>query len=731
LIQVRTVLSFVVLGFIAESARGADSFPGIVGDKTLVVWAAPANLTQRGGSALTIDDGRAHFDGVVFGELAPGRWMAGSDFHRRTPHRQGGVPAETSDGKATVQIAIVYRGNDVAVYRNGALYSRHEVSHQQSFGKESAVVFGLRHLEAQDGATFAGSIDDARIYDVALTAEQIGALKPNVASEPKPVAWWNFEDGKPTDAMGAFPAGRLVGRAKVAAGRLVLDGEGSSMITPPMAAPKPPSVGPDAADEFVLNYHLMHPGGPSLPGDPNAAFCLDGVYHLHYILAHPWRGKTSFSFVHVTSPDMLHWTWQTTKLQPAFTGHGMFSGTGFVTKEGMPAAIYHGQASGRNQIAVAKDRNISAWEKPYPVDVRTADGKEARINHWDPDCFQIGETYYAISGGNNPPLMKSEDLKTWTLVGDFVQRQPADVTIGEDISCPNFFKLGEKWVLLCISHPLGCRYYVGDWDAKAEQFVPGSHGRMNYARRDQAVWGVLRRTDVFAPESVETPDGRRVMWAWVTSGGPKNILQDKTIQTLPRELSLSADGAMRIKPLKELEKQRRDEVVLNEVKLGHPITGHGDQVPPTGAPQLQRIAEMPGDAAEIRITVARAEAMRKLFGVVLFAGGKGGGLPILLRPETGVLRVGEVEAPFAVADLPEGEDVELRIFVDKYLVEVFASGRQAVLAAHMDWQKKRGIDGFTVGAPTTFKKVEVWRVEPTNQGFFEARKKRVWEPRME
>ena len=38
-------------------------------DKTLVVWVAPANLTQRGGSALTIDDGRDNFDAIVFGEL--------------------------------------------------------------------------------------------------------------------------------------------------------------------------------------------------------------------------------------------------------------------------------------------------------------------------------------------------------------------------------------------------------------------------------------------------------------------------------------------------------------------------------------------------------------------------------------------------------------------------------------------------------------------------------------
>ena len=42
--------------------------------------------------------------------------------------------------------------------------------------------------------------------------------------------------------------------------------------------------------DMTLNYHLMHPGGESLPGDPNAAFHIDGVYHLHYILNHPWRG---------------------------------------------------------------------------------------------------------------------------------------------------------------------------------------------------------------------------------------------------------------------------------------------------------------------------------------------------------------------------------------------------------------------------------------------------------
>lgn len=480
--------------------------------------------------------------------------------------------------------------------------------------------------------------------------------------------------------------------------------------------------------DTTLNYHLVHPGGDSSPGDPNAAFHLDGVYHLHYILAHPWREGRSFSFVHVTSPDMLHWTWQTTKLQPSFTGHGMFSGTGLVTKEGLPAAIYHGQASSRNQIAIAKDRQLSAWEKPYQIDVHMPDGSQAQIErHWDPDCFLVGGTYYAISGGVKQPLFKSTDLRRWTLVGDFLSHNLPDVAIGEDISCPNFFPLGDKWILLCISHPLGCRYYIGDWDQQREKFVPQTHGRMNYRRDGQPVYGCGSRTDFFAPESVLTPDGRRVMWAWLHSVGPDAALSQKTIQSLPRELSLSDDAALRIAPLRELEGLRHDPLSLHDISVSIPITDFG-ALPPVGSEARQRLADLPSDACEIRIVVSRGEALRKLFGFLLFADEEGGGLPIILRPETGTVRVGTTDVPFAAADLAEDEDIELRIFIDKYLVEVFVNSRRAVVSTHLDYAGKTGLDAFTVGATTNLKSLEIWKLKHTNQGFLEAQRTRIWEP---
>ena len=51
-----------------------------------------------------------------------------------------------------------------------------------------------------------------------------------------------------------------------------------------------------------LSFHLQHPGRGSEPGDPNAIFYLNGVYHLHYILRHKWNGvrknlpRKNFSF---------------------------------------------------------------------------------------------------------------------------------------------------------------------------------------------------------------------------------------------------------------------------------------------------------------------------------------------------------------------------------------------------------------------------------------------------
>jgi hypothetical protein len=99
-----------------------------------------------------------------------------------------------------------------------------------AFGPEDTVLIGRRHLRAGGRPCFAGEIEDARIYDRDLTAEQVAALQPNQPSEPKPWAWWTFEDGRAEDLMRTFPASELVGGARIERGRLILDGQQSYAV---------------------------------------------------------------------------------------------------------------------------------------------------------------------------------------------------------------------------------------------------------------------------------------------------------------------------------------------------------------------------------------------------------------------------------------------------------------------------------------------------------------------
>ena len=203
----------------------------VISDKTLVAWVAPANLSQRGGSVLTLEKPGGTFDAMVFGEIAASRWMAGSNNFSRTQTAQNSSPAETCDGKGLVQIAIVYRGKQVTIYRNGVKYADYTVGSPERFSSDSLVLMGLRHIDASaDNRFLVGSIDDARIYGVALSSQQIAALQPNQPSDPAPVAWWDFEAGRASDRMRLYPTATLFGDARIADGRLHLDKPGAYLM---------------------------------------------------------------------------------------------------------------------------------------------------------------------------------------------------------------------------------------------------------------------------------------------------------------------------------------------------------------------------------------------------------------------------------------------------------------------------------------------------------------------
>ena len=660
-------------------AGSAVAGPASTTDKTLVSWVCLANTTQQGGSVLTIQEG-TRFDAIVLGERARGKWMAGSEGFSRTQTNQDANATETAGLDTLVQLAIVYQGNTVRLYRNGEVYAEYPTQNVDLLkGSDHIALFGLRHLGAGSGTPFAGAIEDARIYGQALSAQEIGSLKPDAASDIPPLAWWDFEGEAPKDRAGHFSHYKTEAGATLKDGRLVLDGKGSLVAA---RSERVLNLGggtpqwPEQPPANWMTFHLAHPGpGSAGPFDPNCIFDYKGKVHLHYIYGTP----AGPAFGHVSSDDMVHWKWHDTVLAPPTTGHGMFSGTGFYTKEGRPAIIYHAWGRGRNVVHYPADDTFDSWTEPEIVLPKNADGSVPDIRHWDPDCWLMNDNYYAYSGGQNPQLMKSPDLKSWTSLGDLLHPDyPSDLGIPkeEDISCGNMFKIGEKWMLLCISHPKGARYYLGDF--KDEKYLPTFHAMMSFGSNQ-----------FFAPESVLTRDGRRVMWAWLMN----MPIAPAGVQSLPRELELPADGVLRIKPLRELQSLRYDEHQENEVVVRN------------DAPH--RLKDIRGDALEMEVTFKAPSA--KEFGLDVLCDKNGeNGLRVAYAADSKTLKVGAAAAPF---ELRPGEDLVLRVYIDRNLVEVFANDRQAVVAANALVPENLDVSLFSKGGDVLAKSVKGWKMK--------------------
>ncbi len=656
-------------------------------DKTLVAWVNPDNTDQQGGSVLTVQKGD-EFDAIVFGEILKDRWMAGSNNFNRTLKEQIDLDQELVLDRQFLQLAIVYEQDQISIFKNGALYSSHEAQNIDLLSSEyNFICFGLRHIGAAKGH-FSGLIDDARIYARALSAAELNSLKANQRSDIKPYAWWNFENNEVRDLTGTFKYSKIVGDTEIHDGKLKLqqnslvvacrnesDAEKASQGKVP-EVPMPPWEGetpemPKEISNSWLSYHLAHPGpGEAMPGDPNCAFFYEGKYHLHYIYKH----RHGFAFAHVSSEDMVHWKWHPTSLVKPNTGHGMFSGTGFFTKEGKPAIIYHGQGADRNYISFALDNNLDVWSEPFPVLPKTSSGQDVEMRHWDPDCWLNGDYYYAISGGAPPSLLKSFDLKNWSSLGLLLHDDMPDLGVSknEDISCANMFRIGNKWMLLCISHSLGCRYYLGDFED--EKFLPDFHAMMNWNG-----W------DFFAPESLLTPDGRRVMWAWCLLDGAQS-----GIQSLPRELSLPEDGVLRIKPLKELEKLRYDEQFVNDILVR------------SGTNYLLKSR---GDVLEMMVSFDSKHATE--YGMIVFADSAGQGLKIHLRPEENLLVIGDKNIPFMQE---QSEKVQMRVFLDHGMVEVFVNDKQAANYMQAHAESDINIQLFSQGSDVRAN-VSTWKMK--------------------
>lgn len=154
--------------------------------KTLEVWLTLADLTQRGGGAITLQnrDGGL-FDSIVFAEKSLAQWVAGSNNFLRSEPFDG--PSESEAAQRIVHLAVTYAPDGtVTGYRDGQPYghSIHKAPLATFAAEQSQLLLGCRHGKPSGNRLLKSRIHRARLYDRALTAEEIRATSQ---LEPRPL----------------------------------------------------------------------------------------------------------------------------------------------------------------------------------------------------------------------------------------------------------------------------------------------------------------------------------------------------------------------------------------------------------------------------------------------------------------------------------------------------------------------------------------------------------------
>lgn len=484
-------------------------------------------------------------------------------------------------------------------------------------------------------------------------------------------------------------------------------------------------------DPHAPYYHFVAPEGDAMPFDPNGALHWRGRYHLFYIfqddrLCHDDLQGGEHAWGHASSEDLFRWTFHPTALtsRDGSSGTGIFSGCGLIDKGGVPALMYHGVEAGTCMAAPADDDLICWSPSPHNPVIRVPNEGEpgwGQYNVFDPHCWIEADRYHMILGGKVKPhdrydtayLFTSEDLVDWRYERPFYEPRPEWTDPGEDCACPDFFRLGHRWVLMCISHRRGLRYYLGD--LRDGRFVPQEHHRMNWPGGT-----------CFASESLVDGRDRRIMWAWVIDqrSGPKGDARRLGVMTLPRVLRMGPDGQLRIEPVEEITKLRRGHTRLEDISIASGSETGIEEVQGDGLELVLRFR--PGLSRRFGLTVMQAPDGSEQTRIVLDRDDE----TIAIDTSRSSLSC-DVFRPFPLfeddaADYPvqtapividPSGAVTLRVFVDRSIVEVFVDDRQCVTQRiYPTLRSAMGISAFSEDGSIMIESIDAYEMARVNLG---------------
>ena len=424
-------------------------------------------------------------------------------------------------------------------------------------------------------------------------------------------------------------------------------------------------------------YHIAAPAG--WVNDPNGFCYFDDLYHFfyqHYPYGVEWG---PMHWGHVISKDLVNWDHLPIALAPDkdYDNEGVFSGSG-IEKDGKFYLMYTGNigypdgAHAQKQcLAVSSDginfekvENNPIIEAPENVDMSAVDFR-------DPKVWKNGDKFYAVLGSKTADgqhgeilLFESTDLENWTFKNISAR---AEGNQGNMWECPNFAKIGTKDVLIMspmeiqsegkkfLNH-VDVVYTVGKLDYETGIF---EHGDFDL---------VDRGFDFYAPQLTKLPDGRTVFIGWLEMWNvpqPEQADGWAGLMTVPREMKLKG-GKLFTPPIDELKSLRTSEKSYINLTLE-------DET------ELEGVGGAVGELY-LRVNLSKS----KKFSLNLR-----GTATISFNAESGILKLvrdateNEGLAGERAVQISPSAKLDLRIYLDKSSIEIFANDGEKVMSARI------------------------------------------------
>ncbi len=262
----------------------------------------------------------------------------------------------------------------------------------------------------------------------------------------------------------------------------------------------------------------------------------------------------------------------------------------------------------------------------------------------------------------------NEELTEWDYLGVALMGEEGNW------ECPNFFRIGEKWVVIYSPHgPVD--YYTGSFDLEEYTFIPEQEG------------GVDHGSNFYAPNTMEDGQGRRLLWGWIP-GFKQNQGWQGAI-SIPRSLSVSSEGWLIQEPVEELgalrgEQTHSDELILEAGTMTLDVPGH----------EFELMADFSNISAQTYGIRLNLETSGEVFEISVSGN-----------------RINFGDEEISMDPFGRPGDLSFRLFFDRTIVELYVNGGLicATSVVYPD-RENPGWEVFAEGGRVRIKSLDIWKM---------------------